>query len=369
MTKILDELRKIIKLHGGEEIINSVNSLPYQLKQSFEESLALNLSKIYPAKKIKTIVIGGMGGSRFPGVIIKELFKEKLTKPIIINDDYHLTEFVNDNTLIILSSYSGTTEEVLAMATQAKEKKAMITGLTIGGKLGQFLRENHFPYYLINPRYNPSGQPRIGFGYFVGGILGLLVSLGIVKEEKKTILKSFDELEKKIEDYKIEKVTKVNKIKKLAEEIFQLLPIYVVAEHLTGVGNAIANQTNETAKSMAEFRVIPELNHHLMEGLKFPKKIKQSLVFVFFFSSLYSSQVQKRFIITQEVVKKNRVKTLWVTLESKTKLDQVLELMAIGSFLSLYLSILYHQDPKIIPYVDYFKKKLDEMKELPKIPS
>jgi len=71
----------------------------------------------------------------------------------------------------------------------------------------------------------------------------------------------------------------------LAEKLYGRYPYYIVSEFLTGVGNAIANQTNETAKSISSFRVIPELNHHLMEGLKHPDELRQIAVFVFSFQS------------------------------------------------------------------------------------
>lgn len=357
----LDDIKKILDLQGGDTVIKSVNSLALQLEQAFSETTKINFSNAY-LNEIENIVICGMGGSRFPGLIIKELFKDKLKKPIFINDNYQLPYFVNEKTLIILSSYSGTTEEVLEMARQAKEKQALITGLTVGGELKTFFEENQLPFYHINPIHNPSGQPRIGFGYFVGGILGLLFRLDLINESAKNIYSAIDYLKAKTEEYKIEVKTENNKIKQLAQTIYQKYPFYIVSEHLTGVGNAIANQTNETAKSISDFRIIPELNHHLMEGLKFPEALKDLLIFVFFYSSLYSAPIQKRFVITKDVVEQNQIKTIWYELEGKNKIEQVFELMAIGSFLSLYLSVLYEQDPKVIPYVDYFKKKLKEMK-------
>jgi glucose/mannose-6-phosphate isomerase len=127
------------------------------------------------------------------------------------------------------------------------------------------------------------------------------------------------------------------------------------------VGNAIANQTNETAKAISDFYVIPELNHHLMEGLKHPEILKKLLIFVFFESDLYSSPIQKRFLITKEVVEKNKVKTFAYKLLGKNKIEQVFEMMALGSFFSMYLSVLYKENPAAIPYVDYFKKRLKEI--------
>jgi len=156
-------------------------------------------------------------------------------------------------------------------------------------------------------------------------------------------------------------VNKSNNIAKdLAYKVYEKYPYFIVSEFLTGVVNAIANQTNETSKSISSFRVIPELNHHLMEGLKHPKELKNIAFFIFFYSNLYSKSIKKRFEITKEVVKKNNIKTLWIELMGKTKLDQVFELVSLGSYFSMYLSMLYKEDPTVIPYVDYFKKRLKE---------
>jgi Glucose-6-phosphate isomerase len=355
----LDDIKKILKLQGGNVVIDSVNFLDKQLDQSFKEASKIVFPKNY--QQIENIVLGGMGGSRFPTLIIYHLFKDQLRKPIIINDNYSLPSFVNEKTLFIASSYSGTTEEVLVMLKEAKNKKALISGITAGGELAKKLEESKVPFYQFNPVFNPSNQPRIGFGYAVGGMLGLLMSLGVLKIKKEEVEKSISFLTKVIKNFSIENPFEKNEAKKLASFLFEKYPFYIVSEFLTGVGNAVANQTNETAKVISDFRVIPELNHHLMEGLKHPDILKKLLVFVFFESDLYSPPIQKRFLITKEVVEKNKVKTFTYKLLGKTKIEQVFEVMALGSFLSMYLSILYQENPAAIPYVDYFKKRLKEI--------
>jgi len=356
---ILDNRKEIIKLQGDEKVITSIYNLDKQINDSFNQAKKIRFPKHY--QKVENIVVGGMGGSRFPALIIKELFKEELNKPVIINDNYQLPNFVNKKTLFITSSYSGTTEEVLAMLKEAKNKKALISGITAGGDLAKKLTDIKVPFYQFNPIFNPSGQPRIGFGYAVGGMLGLLMSLGVLKIKKEEVEKAISFLTKVIKNFSIENPFEKNEAKKLATYLFEKYPFYIVSEFLTGVGNAFANQTNETAKVISDFRVIPELNHHLMEGLKHPDILKKLLVFVFFESDLYSPLIKKRFLITKEVVEKNKVKTFTYKLLGKAKIEQVFEMMALGSFLSMYLSVLYKENPAAIPYVDYFKKRLKEI--------
>jgi len=331
-------------------VLKSINFFPEQIKDSFEKSLKLVLPNEY--LQIKNIVACGMGGSRFPHYIIKELFKEEIKVPYLINDNYNLPGFVDSDTLVILSSYSGTTEEVLTAGQKAHEKKAKIVGISSGEVLKDFLGKIKMPGYFFDPVYNPSGQPRIGFGYLIGGIMGLLFNLGILNFQKKDIFSAINN----IDIMKIE-----NNAKQMAQKIINKYPYYIVSEFLTGIGNAIANQTNETAKSISSFRIIPELNHHLMEGFKNPGKLKEISIFIFFFSKLFSLSIQKRFFITKEVVEKNNIKTIWYELTGKTKVEQAFELMALGNYLTMHLSSLYGENPSAIPYVDYFKKRLKEV--------
>jgi glucose/mannose-6-phosphate isomerase len=357
--KKLDDIDFILKLQGGDRVIKSIDALDKQLDQSFNESQKISFPYFY--KKIKNIVVCGMGGSRFPSLIIKELFKQEISVPIIINDDYYLPAFVNNQTLVILSSYSGTTEEVIENAKQALNKKAKITAITSGGEIAKLISQKKYPGYIFNPIYNPSNQPRIGFGYSVGGLLGILIKLGFLKISKTKILSVIKNISRLTSELKINSQSEKNPAKQLVSNLYLTYPYYVVAEFLTGWGNALANQTNETAKTISTFRVIPELNHHLMEGLKHPEDIKKIITFVFFYSNLYSSSIKKRFNITKEVVEKNKIKTIWFELKGKNKIEQVFYAMALGSYLTMYLSVLYQEDPAVIPYVDYFKKRLKEI--------
>ena len=355
----LDEIQKNLTTEAENKVLQSVDNLPLQLKQSFNEALNLNFPSSY--KKVKNVIIGGLGGSRFPALIIKELFKQELKLPLIINDDYLLPAFANKESLVVLSSYSGTTEEVIAMAKQASIKKTKITGITAGGEMAEILRRKKLPVYIFNPLYNPSGQPRIGFGYAVGGLLGMFYKLGFLGIKKEDLIQAIEKLKSLSSFYQITVKKEKNLAKQLALNLYEKYPYLIVSEFLTGWGNAVANQINETAKNISGFRVIPELNHHLMEGLKHPEKIKEILIFVFFFSNLYSNNIKKRFIITKEVVEKNNISTLWIELKGKNKIEQVFEAMALGSYTSMYLSFLYQENPAAIPYVDYFKKRLKEI--------
>ena len=135
--------------------------------------------------------------------------------------------------------------------------------------------------------------------------------------------------------------------------------IYLVAsEHLKGFANGFANQINENAKAMSDFRVISELNHHLMEGLANPAYFKDKAGFIFIKSNLYSDRIQKRYLLTKEVVEKQGIKCFDLELNGPDKLSQALEGFVISGYSTYLLSKYYGVDALKIPWVDYFKEKL-----------
>jgi len=356
----LDDSKIYNQTNSNKQVLQSIDFLDKQLEHSFEESLKINIPEEYT--NFNKIVVCGMGGSRFTPLIIKELFKEELTIPYIINDDYHLPGFVDEKTLVILSSYSGTTEEVLFCGKKALEKKAKLAAVSLGGEIKPFIEGIKAPAYFFNHKYNPSNQPRIGFGYLIGGHLGLLIKLGFLENERNIINQAIKKVPFLMKDLKTSVAKKNNPAKQLALQVYERYPYYIVSEFLNGVANGLANQTNETAKSISSFRIIPELNHHLMEGLKFPSGLKKMAIFIFFYSSIYSSPIKKRFHITKDVVEQNNIETVWHEVKGENKVEQALYLMGLGSYFTFYLSTLYQQNPAIVPFVDYFKKKLKELK-------
>jgi glucose/mannose-6-phosphate isomerase len=334
----------------NDAVIKSIKFLPDQIKTTFDLGLNLKLPEDY--RQVQNIVITAMGGSRFPQFIIQELFKEEIKAPLLLNNEYRIPAFVNEKTLWIASSYSGTTEEAILGTKAACERGAKVVGVASGAELVEFLKEKQLPMIAFSTQFNPTGEPRMGWGYNMGATMGILLNLGLMDKS----------LQQQIENA-IEKLRALNQdtiAQELTQKLVNSYPSFIVAEFLNGCGNALANEVNETAKNFAEFRIIPELNHHLMEGLKNPKAMKEISKFVFFFSKLYSPAIQKRFLITREVVEQNGIEAIWHEARGEDKVSQVLEMLQLGSLLSMYLSEAYGENPTAIPFVDYFKKRLKE---------
>src|SRR5687767_8016395 len=116
-----------------------IENFPDQLREALE--IADN-AKLSPKKDIRNIIITGLGGSGIGGTILTEMVSDYCTVPVTINKDYFLPNFTNENTLVIISSYSGNTEETLEAMQHALNKKAQIVCVTAGGKVEELAKQN-----------------------------------------------------------------------------------------------------------------------------------------------------------------------------------------------------------------------------------
>lgn len=346
-----------MKQKDPSNVLESTGMFPDQCQQAWEESQKVVFPDEY--KKVKNIVICGMGGSRFTPKTIAALFRENITVPYEICEDYTVPGYVNNESLVILSSYSGATEEVLSAGQDALKKGAKLAGaMKAGSPITDFLAENKAPGYFFEPKFNPCGQPRIGNGYLLMGHAGLLKALGFLALEDKDVLDAVAFAKDLEKNYSADIPEKDNQAKQFARFLKDKHPFIITAEFLKGFGNGFANQINETAKMISDYRYVSELNHHMLEGLEYPDTLHQNGVFVFFLSHCYSDPIKKRFAVTKDVVKKQHVVTYDVTLTGSNTISQVLEAYTLSSFTTYYMAMLYDVDPVAIPWVDYFKAQL-----------
>lgn len=355
MTSILDSRDKI-KTFDKSDLLGSVEALPSQIQDAWEQTKSLSFPTDYA--NVKNIVVSGMGGSNLGSQVIKHLYKDELAISLEICPHYNLPAYVGTDTLVILSSYSGTTEETLSAAKQALELNTKILVITGGGPLAEMAKEHNWPMYLIDPKFNPSKQPRMAIGYAVIGQLAIFAKLGFIKFGESDVLSLVNSLTDMA--HQLSPDIENNPAKLLAYNAYDKHIIFVAAEHLIGSAHVVNNQVNENAKSLTSEWHLPEFNHHFMEALSFPKLSRENTIFLLFNSALYHERVQKRVLITKSLLEQKGYESHAILATTSTKLEQVFETILIGEFMAAYLPILYGIDPSAIPNVDWFKAEMNK---------
>ncbi|MFA6475290.1 MAG: SIS domain-containing protein [Patescibacteria group bacterium] len=326
----------------SQNMLSSIDMLAQQVSHAWKDTANLQLS--IPTKSIQQVVLFGMGGSALGMDVVQHLYTEQTKVPLLIVNDYKVPGYINEHTLAIFSSYSGTTEETLMAAKIVQQRTKHVAVITTGGSLAQL------PGYIINPTYNPCGQPRIAVGYAVTGLLRILQRAGIIQITDQDIDNAIHFIDGNRELLN-------DAAKETAERCKNKLLLFIGSEHLLGNVHIVTNQTNENGKHFAGYFAIPELNHHLLEGLSNPAATKQ-LHLVLIESNLYHERVQKRYDITKQVLDKQGISHEQFITTATTPLQQSFEVLQWGSYLSFYIAAAHNIDPSPIPWVDYFKHAL-----------
>lgn len=351
MFSILNDRLKIKKL-DSQDMLSSIEMYPEQIKSVLSDYKKIKLPKW---KDIKNILVAGMGGSALATDIVRSLYGNKLRVPIGIANNYYLPGWVTEDTLCVIISYSGNTEETLTALEEAKKRRAMIFIITSGGKLAQIAQQENIPAHIFNGALNPSKSPRIGLNFTLFSQLCLFKELDLLSLKNNDLQEIISYLEHKMKIFSVN--NEKNPAKDLAFSLKGFIPVLAGSDFLSGFLHTFANQIHENAKSFAVYFPLPELNHHLMEGLTFPKN-KNILKFLLIESDLYYPKNRIRYSIMKKVLKRNKIKYIDYKCLGKDISEQSMEILMLASWSSFYLGMLYKVDPALIPNVDFFKAEM-----------
>src|SRR4030042_1952442 len=224
----LDNLESIQEL-DRENILGNIQDFPDQVEKCWEDWKKVALPT--PFINAKAILILGMGGSAQGAEIVSHLAYLQAKIPIVVIRDYDIPSWVDKNTLVIGSSYSGNTEE----SAEGFRKASLITDklitISTGGKIYSFGTKKRALHYQV--RYG--SQPRAALGFMMTSILAIFKKvdlLEITDEEIKETVLLLRGMRKKI-DPDINSSRNMAKI--LAEKLVGRIPIIYGSGILGGV--------------------------------------------------------------------------------------------------------------------------------------
>lgn len=304
------------------------------------------------------IVFSGMGGSSLGSYVARYLYGLTMSVPFEIINDYHLPRYVGPQTMVIIQSYSGGTEESLSCFEDAVSAGARICTISAGGELEERARKHGNPHFHITPTYNPCNQPRMAIGYSIMALLSFLHNtkfITLLDEERTNIERTIEENNLL---YAKTVPTASNPAKQLAERLYDHFPIYVAAEFLQGAIHAMRNQLHENAKSFAVEHPIPEMNHHLLEALRFPTSTHDRDVYIFLHSGLYAERNKDRCMFSADIIIEAGHDVVRHVVSGAFPISQVFSAIHFGAYVGLYLAMREDIDPSPIPHVENLKLKL-----------
>ena len=321
---------------------NLVQNFPKQLQEALNIAQA---AKISAPKKIDNILITGLGGSGIGGTNVAELAIKTSKVPVTISKDYFIPGFVSENTLVIVCSYSGNTEETISAMELAMQKKAQFVCITSGGKVKEIAEKNNFDLIII-----PGGfPPRSCIGYSLVQLLHVFEAKQIANlHYKKEVEAAIALLMEKEADIK-------QKAKMFADKLHNKIPVIYSLGNTEGLAVRFRQQINENSKMLCWHHVIPEMNHNELVG--WAGGNKNLAVCVLRTSFDYERNIT-RLEINKEIFAKYTDTVFDIVAEGNSPLVQALYLIHITDWVSCYLADLKNIDPTEVKVIDFLKGAL-----------
>ncbi|UCD92722.1 MAG: bifunctional phosphoglucose/phosphomannose isomerase [Methanobacteriota archaeon] len=337
------------KIHSVDKsnMLGVISSLPTQIERSKVLVTGMNVPHFNPS----TVIISGMGGSSVGGELVRDWLSNQVNIPIMVNRNSGLPRYADRNTLAIMVSYSGNTNETLSCARHAWRKGCQIVGIASGGKLEKFCKSNDFPHVLLPPGMPPRGA----IGYLFSSVAYVLQEMALIRVEED-IHEARSVLEESQKHWTVNVDTDENPAKKTAKKMEKRTPIIYGHTFYNAVARRWQTQINENAKTMAWSSELPEMDHNEVEGWAGDSKGKK-FISVFLRDKHENSETRSQVEATMEILGK-RSKTHEVWSEGKTILSRMLHNLYLGDYVSFYLAVLKGVDPTPVRAIMEVKKKV-----------
>ena len=309
----------------------------------YQNQLSLGIEnglKIKIANNYHNLIIAGMGGSVVSAYLLKQLandFSLKNRKKIFIIEDFennNLAQFDIKDSLLIISSYSGNTQETLTVFKEAVKRNFKIIVLTNGGKLKKSaLKANLDTYQIID-----SPSPRYSSFY----LLGVFASI-------------FDkEMANKLKNTKINPEPIKKQVNQLTKSIKNDIILVYHTKNTYNLSKIFELFLNETSKNLTFNLNYPQTSHYQLIALNYNnKKAIRALII-----NDPNSQISKNLeILKNFYIRQLKIETDLINF-SINPFKKIIETLFFAQLLSYNLALANKINPLDIKTQELFKKEL-----------
>ena len=335
---------------GG--MYDRIKEFPRQIREAMEIARAAAIP--LRARGIENIVLCGLGGSAIGGELLRSYLADELKVPFAVNRMYTLPRYVGPRTLVIISSYSGNTEETNAAHKEAIKRRAKILCITSGGATAALARKRRSAVILV-----PGGSPpRAALAYSFFPLLTALSRMGFVKDRSAEIRETIALLDRLSALY-ADPGAVPNPALEIASRLRgKIGVIYSAAERFDAVNSRWRGQIAENAKSLVFGHVLPEMNHNELVGWNVLAAQMREMQVIFLRDRKDHPRVGIRMDVTKGVIDNYTPHIADVWSEGKSLLARIFSLVYLGDWVSLYLAVLHGVDPTPVAAIDLLKKEL-----------
>lgn len=340
---------------GSATMRDLIADLPEQLRQS--AGLVGLAELVAPKQPPRSVVLAGMGGSAIAGDLARPLLT---TTRLEVRRDYGLPSWAGTEDLVVVSSYSGNTEESLSVWHEASERGCPRLVQTSGGLLQDLAAAAGVPAVVL-----PSGlPPRASLGYGLGALVRILGRLGCLADADTELAGAAAELERlgadrlAVDAAPTDAAGNPHPARVAADLVGGLAVVHTAGDEAHGAGLRLGAQLNENGKVPVQLGAYPELDHNQLVGWADVCPQRGGPVLVLLRSACLDPATELRTEVTGDLLAPAFRARHTVTATGAGTLARILSLVQWGDALSWHLARLRGVDPVPVDRIEDLKRAL-----------
>ncbi len=335
----LEELEKI----DSKKMFKVYDIWPDISRESYEQEFSKP-----EFNDIDHIVFAGMGGSGTIGDVFSSILSKNDIHTSVVKG-YLLPKTVDENTLVVVTSVSGNTQEPLMVLKNSKNSKAKFIAFSSGGMIKKYALKNEINYQEIKMEHSP----RVSFPKYVFSMLRTLES--VIPVKKSDVLDTISKMEIVRKNIFSNNLNENNTALNLAKWITGT-PVLYYPWGLESAAIRFKNSLQENSKLHVMAEDIIEVCHNGVVSWE-----KDSIMQPILIQGHDDySKTKERSKILKEFFNSKQIEYKEISSVKGSIISKIMNLIYLFDYVSVYHSVISGIDPSPVSAIDFIKERLNK---------
>ena len=335
----LEELEKI----DSKKMFEVYDKWPDIAKESYEQEFSK-----YEFNDIDHVIFSGMGGSGTIGDIFSSILSKNNIHTSVVKG-YLLPKTVDENTLVVVTSVSGNTQESLTTLKNSKNSQAKFIAFSSGGMIKEYALKNEINYQEIKMEHSP----RASFPKYVFSMLKILES--VIPMKKSNVLDTISKMEMTQKNISSNNLNGNNMALNIAKWITGT-PVLYYPWGLQSAAIRFKNSLQENSKLHAITEDVIEACHNGMVSWERNSNMQPILIQGRddYFKTTERWKILKEFFNSKQIEYKE------ISSVEGNIISKIINLIYMLDYASIYHSVISGIDPSPVSAIDFIKERLSK---------
>jgi glucose/mannose-6-phosphate isomerase len=335
----LEELEKI----DSKKMFKVYDIWPDISRESYEQEFSKP-----EFNDIDHIVFAGMGGSGTIGDVFSSILSKNDIHTSVVKG-YLLPKTVDENTLVVVTSVSGNTQEPLMVLKNSKNSKAKFIAFSSGGMIKKYALKNEINYQEIKMEHSP----RASFPKYVFSMLRTLES--VIPVKKSDVLDTISKMEIVRKNIFSNNLNENNTALNLAKWITGT-PVLYYPWGLESAAIRFKNSLQENSKLHVMAEDIIEVCHNGVVSWEKDSVMQPILIQ----GHNDYSKTKERSKILKEFFNSKQIEYKEISSVKGSIISKIMNLIYLFDYVSVYHSVISGIDPSPVSAIDFIKERLSK---------